>query len=128
MSDTPDPTARRRPLGAPSVPPADLGAQAQVESAKEAQAAQDAAAREASEAAAAAAQAAQEASQTQPETPPTPAQLGDGGVQLRYVGPSDEYDFGDGVVAYAGGEPVDVPREAADRALTLEHDTFEEIS
>lgn len=67
------------------------------------------------------------------EDEPAPTKVGSGGVKLTYLGTSDAFDFGPAsdedqrhVIAYAGGEPVDVPSEVADRVKDLPYDKFQE--
>lgn len=61
-----------------------------------------------------------------------PDTVGEGGVSLRYLGTSDYFivgydEQGREVRAYAGGDPVNVPQELADRITAFPHDTFEEV-
>lgn len=58
--------------------------------------------------------------------------IGDGSVELRYLGTSDEAvvgqdDEGRVVTAQAGGPSVFVTRDIADYLIALPHDTFEEV-
>lgn len=63
-----------------------------------------------------------------------PNKVGGGGVEVQYLGTSDEFDFGPAsdederhVVAQAGGATVEIPRDLYDRVKVLPYDQFTEV-
>lgn len=63
-----------------------------------------------------------------------PTKVGDGGVDVQYLGTSDEFDFGAAsdddrrhVVAQAGGSAVSIPQDLFDRVNQLPFDQFIEV-
>ena len=63
-----------------------------------------------------------------------PTKVGDGGVDVQYLGTSDEFDFGPAsdddqrhVIAQAGGAVVSIPRELFERVQALPYDQFAEV-